>query len=69
MHLEIRHKINATNKDESATNSAWLVRREVAQHTVERSVGKITPNCRIRFDLIYCNEFLSYPPEAGAKNK
>ena len=30
---------------------------KVAQHTVERSVRKITPNERIRFDLIYCNEF------------
>ena len=30
---------------------------KVAQHTVERSVRKITLNCRIRFDLVYCNEF------------
>ncbi len=33
------------------------VRREVAQHTVERSVRKIIPNERIRFAPIYSNAF------------
>jgi hypothetical protein len=41
----------------NATNNECTVRHEVDQHTVEHSVREITLNQRIRFDLVYCNEF------------
>ena len=41
------------------------VRREVAQHTVERPIQELTRNEWVRFDLIYCNGFPTAACVAG----
>jgi hypothetical protein len=35
---------NTEKKEKTIANNASLVRRETAQHTLERSARKITPN-------------------------
>lgn len=44
---------------------AFPVRREVAQHTVERPIQDFTQNEQVRFDLIYCNGFPTAARDAG----